>query len=161
MSALPLSRYIYYILLCKQIAPKGGGCSVVKSCPTLQPHELQHGSLPKGMCVCVCVRLVTQSCPTLCDPMDYRPPGSSVHGILQARVLECVAISSPRGSSQPRDRTQVSHIVGRFFTVWATREAQMELVSNAHTNLTKCKFTLKIIQPYSLIQCFSQVWHYG
>ena len=46
---------------------------------------------------------IAQLCLTLCDPVDYNPPGSSVHGILQARVLECVAISSSRGSSQPRD----------------------------------------------------------
>ena len=67
---------------------------------------------------------VAQSCLTLCDPMDCSPPGSSVHGIFQARVLECVAISFSRGSPQPRDRTQVSHIMGRCFTIWATREAQ-------------------------------------
>ena len=65
---------------------------------------------------------VTQSCLTLCSPMDCGPPGSSVHGIFQARVLEWVAISFSRRSSQPRNRTQVSHIVGRCFTVWATRE---------------------------------------
>ena len=52
-------------------------------------------------------------CPTLCDPMDCSPPGSSVHGILQARILEWVAISFSRGSSQPRDRTWVSCIAGR------------------------------------------------
>ena len=46
---------------------------------------------PRGVCVCVCE--VAQSCPTLCDPVDCSPPGSSVHGILQARILECVAIS--------------------------------------------------------------------
>ena len=63
-----------------------------------------------------------QLCLTLCDPMDCRLPGSSVHGIFQARVLEWVAISSSRGSSWPRDRTRVSHIVSRHFTVWATRE---------------------------------------
>ena len=65
-----------------------------------------------------------QLCLTLCDPMDCSLPGSSVHGILQARILEQVAISFSRGSSWPRDRTQVSCIAGRFFTVWATREAQ-------------------------------------
>ena len=54
--------------------------------------------------------------PTLCDPVDGDPPGSSVHGILQARMLEWVAISFSRGSSQPRDRTQVSRIAGGFFT---------------------------------------------
>ena len=68
---------------------------------------------------------VAQSCPTLCDPMDCSPPGSSVHGILQARVLEWGAIAFSRGSSQPRDRTQVSHIAGRRFNLWTTREAQL------------------------------------
>ena len=53
---------------------------------------------------------VAQSCPTLCDPVDCSPPSSSVHGILQARVLEWVAISFSRGFSQPRDQTYVSHI---------------------------------------------------
>ena len=61
--------------------------------------------------------LVAQLFPTLCDPTDCSPPGSSVHGILQARILEWVAMPSSRGSSQPRDRTQVSRIAGRFFTI--------------------------------------------
>ena len=65
---------------------------------------------------------VTQSCPTLCDPVDCSLPGSSVHGILQARMLEWVAISFSRASSRPRDRTRVSHIGGRRFNLWATRE---------------------------------------
>ena len=65
---------------------------------------------------------VAQSCPTLCYPMDCSLPGSSVHGIFQARVLEWVAISFSRVSSWPRDRNWVSRIVGRHFTVWATRE---------------------------------------
>ena len=68
--------------------------------------------------------LVAQSCLTLCDLMDYSPPGSSVCEILQARILEWVAMPSSRGSTQPRDRTQVSGIAGGFFTVWASREAQ-------------------------------------
>ena len=62
---------------------------------------------------------VAQSCPTLCDPVDGSPPGSSIHGILQARILECVAISFSRRSSRPRDRTRVSHIAGRRFNLWA------------------------------------------
>ena len=57
-----------------------------------------------------------------CDPVDY-----TIHGILQARILEWVAFSFSRGSSQPRDWTQVSHIAGRFFTSWATREAQIRV----------------------------------
>ena len=61
---------------------------------------------------------------TLCDPVDCSLPGSSVHGILQARILEWVTISFSRGSSRLRDRTRVSHIGGRCFNVWATREAQ-------------------------------------
>ena len=58
-----------------------------------------------------------QSCPTLCDPTDCSPPGSSVRGIFQARVLEWVAISFSRGSSQSRDQTQVSSIADGCFTV--------------------------------------------
>ena len=64
----------------------------------------------------MCV-LVIQSCLTLYDPVDCSLPGSSVHGISQASILEWVAISFSRGSSQPRDRTQVSCIAGGFFTV--------------------------------------------
>ena len=67
---------------------------------------------------------VAQSCLTLCNPVDCSPPGSSIHGILQARVLEWDAIAFSRGSSRPRDRTQVFHIAGRRFNLWATREAQ-------------------------------------
>ena len=65
---------------------------------------------------------VTQSCPTLWDPMDCSPPGSPIHGIFQARILEWVVISFSRRSFQPRDWAWVSRIVGRCFTIWATRE---------------------------------------
>ena len=74
--------------------------------------------------VLICIFLmkvkVIQLCLTLCNPMDC-----TVRGILQARILEWVAISFSRGSSQPRDRTQVSLIAGRFFTSWPTKEAQL------------------------------------
>ena len=79
--------------------------------------------------IVVVVVLVAQSCPTLCDPTDSNPPGSSVHGILQARILEWIAIPFSRGSSQLRDWTWVSCIAGGFFTVWVTREALAELSS--------------------------------
>ena len=69
-------------------------------------------------------------CPTLCNPMNCSPPGSSIHGIVQARVLEWVAISFSRGSSQPRDQTRVSCTAGRFFTDWATREALLKPNTN-------------------------------
>ena len=61
--------------------------------------------------------LVSQLGPTLCDPMDYSPPGFSVHRILQARTLEWIAIPFSRGTFQPRDRTLASGLAGRFFTV--------------------------------------------
>ena len=64
--------------------------------------------------------LVTQLCPTLCNSVDCSPPGSSVHGILQARILEWVAISFSRRSSWPRNQTGVSYTAGRFFTIWVT-----------------------------------------
>ena len=86
-------------------------------------------SLCMCVCVCVCV-LVTQSCLTLCDPVDCSPPGSSVHGILQARILEWVAISSSMGSSQPRDQTHLMPptLAGGFFTTSTTWEALVEPV---------------------------------
>ena len=77
------------------------------------------------------VCLVAQSCPALCDPMDCSPPGSSVHRIFQARILEWVTISFSRESSQPGDWTQVSSIAGRLFTTvspgkpsWYIRQSQ-------------------------------------
>ena len=77
---------------------------------------------------------VAQSCPTLCDPLDCRLPGSSLHEILQARVLEWVAISFSRGSSWTRDGTQVSWIPGRRFNLWATREAPGSIEEYIHLN---------------------------
>ena len=74
--------------------------------------------------------LDVQSCPALCNPMDCSPPDSSVHGILQARIPEQVAIPFSRESSPPRDQTPVSCITHRFFTVWAIREAQNKCTSN-------------------------------
>ena len=68
---------------------------------------------------------VPQSCPTLWDHMDCSPPDCCVREILQVKILEWVARPSSRGSSPPRDRTQVSCIAGTFFTIWATREAHL------------------------------------
>ena len=96
--------------------------------PTKKTHVPYHknGATPSpdiwAWCLLV---LVTQSCPTLCDPMDCSPPGSSVHGILQARILEGVAIPFSRGSSPPRNWTQVSWIAVGFFTIWAARGAHV------------------------------------
>ena len=80
------------------------------------------------------VHMHTQPSPTLCDPMDCSSPGSSVYGIFQARILEWVAISSPKGSFQPRDQTQVSHIAGRFFTPGeAPKEAKKKITENVNS----------------------------
>ena len=78
-------------------------------------------SMPGTVLRIMCVS-VAQSCPTLCDPVDCSLPGFSIHGILQARILEWVTISFSRGSSRPRDQTWVSCIAGRGFNLWATRE---------------------------------------
>ena len=76
--------------------------------------------------------LVAQSCQTLCDPMDYSLPGSSVHGIHMARILEWVTIPFSRASSGPRGRIRVSCTADRFFTTWATRKTpkRPEVVPN-------------------------------
>ena len=95
------------------------------------------------------VCLVAQLCPTLCEPMDCSPLGSSVHGILQARILEWVTIPFSRGSSGPRDLTQFSHIAGRFFTVWATGRNHAKECSNYCTTVLishATKVMLKILQ---------------
>ena len=68
--------------------------------------------------------VVTQLCLTLCDSIDWCPPGSSAHGVLQVGILESIAMPFSRASSQPRDQTQVSPIAGRFFTIWAIWETQ-------------------------------------
>jgi len=108
-----------------------------------------------------CLCLVAQSCLTFCDPFDCSPPGSSVHEILQARILEWVAMSSSRGSSQPRDQTQVSHIAGRFFTIWATREAQIFCLAIYKLNLNLSWINMSH-DPLLLPQCnwwdFVGIW---
>ena len=78
---------------------------------------------------------VAQSCPTLCDPINCSLPGSSVHGVFQARVLVWVAISFSRRSSPPRDQTWVSHIVDRRFTIWATRDGDTTLMEESEEEL--------------------------
>ena len=76
----------------------------------------------------LCMHVHAQSCLALCDPMDCSPPGSSVHGILQARILEWVAMRSSRGSSPPRDQTHISLVscISRQVTISTTCEAHCE-----------------------------------
>ena len=92
---------------------------------------------------------VTQPHLTFCNPMDCSPPGSSVHGILQVRILEWVAIPFSRESSWPRDWTCVSPIAGRFFTIWATRKALSSgALSQPHQQGPLCW-----IRPHSRVPC--------
>ena len=113
--------------------------------------------------------LVPKSCPTLCDPMDCSPPGSSVHGILQAGILEWVAISCSRGSSWPRDRTRVSYTAGRFFTTeppgkppnhWIAREF---LLSNLEFHdISQWRRALSTLMHLTLKHCMSNpTWVWG
>ena len=97
--------------------PRGGSCVPCSSC--IGRWVLHHWTTKESKVK------VAQWCLTLFDPMDY-----TVHGILQDRILECVAFPFSRGSSQPRDWTEVSRVAGGFFTSWAIREA--ELPGNMH-----------------------------
>ena len=90
---------------------------------------------------------VPQSCPTLCNPMDSSLPCSSIHGILQARILEWVAISFSSRSAWPRDWTWVSCTAGRFFTIWTTREAH-------HTDIRQLIEICWIFTSWQLISYF-------
>ena len=89
----------------------------------------------------VVASLAAKLCPTLCDPIDRSPPGSSVHGILQGRVLERVAFYFSRRSSQHSSRTQVSCTAGGFFTDRATRGAlYMYMDPHIHTERTALRW---------------------
>ena len=92
-----------------------------------------------------CCCLVAKSCPTLCNPMDFSPPGSSVHGISQTRILEWVAISFSRGSSWPRDQTWVSCTGRRILYWWAIRKAQSLITKK---KLRSFKLTNKLSDPW-------------
>ena len=104
---------------------------------------------------------VLQSCSTLCEPMDCSPLGSSVHGILQTRILEWVAIPFSKGSSQPRDRTWLFHFAGRLPTIWTTRA----VLWLPYT----CIFLLLILPFLNLLICLcvshsvvsDPLWPYG
>ena len=114
---------------------------------------------------CVCAQSL-QSCPTLHDVLHCSPPGSSVHGILQARILEWVAITNSRGSSKPRDWTWVSCIAGGFITNWATREDFVSQVNSIYNSrllrkywynfdefeIVNLGFVARICSPISILE---------
>ena len=91
---------------------------------------------PPGQMCCCC--LIAKLCRTLCDLVNCSPPGSSVHGISQARILEWAAISSSRGSSRPRNQTHVSCPGRRILYHWATREARGLDAAAAAKSLQLC-----------------------
>ena len=122
------------------------------------------------VCVCVCVCSVPQLCQTFCDFLDCRPPGSSVYGILQARILEWVTILFSRGSSQPRDQTHVSCSAGRFLTTEPSGKpiyihtyihTYIYIYTHTHTHIYAyiCKIRLKII--YYLFIIFYDFYNQG
>ena len=121
-SGVRLRVSVFSMVGCSFIHPCWTGtacCSLLTWAETKQVRQLIiHGAI---------ISEVAQLCPTLCDPLAYSLPGSPVHGIFQAIVLECIAISFSRGSSQPRARTRVSRAVDRRFTIWATREVSSKV----------------------------------
>ena len=103
---------------------------VEKQTPPDTLMERHFFNIDEKQCLIIIFKVkVSQSCPTLCDPMNCNLPGSSVHWILQARILEWVAVSFSRESSQPRDQTQVSRIAGGFFSIWTAQEACNHLIN--------------------------------
>ena len=111
---------------------------------TQQHYSLTYSTTRAITSVYLCAKLL-QLCPTLCDSVDCIPPGSSVHGILQARILEWVAMPSSRGFSWPRDQTCISCISCRFFTVWATREVLPQICHHLNSLADKRNFSIILI----------------
>ena len=115
------------------LADKCSSCHVTWSVCDVFPYQFQSWapeplSLSFSFSLCL-PQLVLQSRSILCDPMDCSLPGSSVHGVLQARILAWVAIPFYRRFSQSRDRTQVFCLAGRFFTICTTRGAFLSIIS--------------------------------
>ena len=111
--------------------------SDIKAKETIRKKTVrQHKYINISHLMQVCACSVTELCLTLCEPMDCSPPGSSLPGIFQARILEWVAISFSKGSSQPRNWTQVSCIGSQILSHWATREPQYRC-KNPQQNISK------------------------
>ena len=113
---------------------------------SINVYNIEPFHYPMCVCVCVCARARVckslLSCPTLCDPMDGSSSDSSVHGILQARILEWVAMPSSRGSSQPRDRTRIS------LSLWRWQAGSLPLVPLGKPLIIQ-ESAQKVLQPNS------------
>ena len=107
----------------KEIQGRGDRCTPMAAslCCTAETTTTSQSSY-------LCIALVTQLCPTLCDPIDCSPPGSSVHAILQARILTWVAIPFIRGSSWPRDQTQSPALQADFFFYHLSNQGSPKVV---------------------------------
>ena len=135
----------------------------LKTCPTRFPAtqraSLHPEQVPKAVLKVTrfnlhrCVCLVTQSCLTLCDPLNCSLPGFSVHGILQTRIMEWVAMPSSRGSSHPRHRTQVSCIAGRFF--YRLSHQGSSISTESESNLRRGRWQTAFL--FTHWQCYWQV----
>ena len=104
----------------------------------------------------LCVSCLVVS--VLSNSMDCSPPGSSVYGILQIRMLEWVAILFSRGSSWPRGWAQVSSIAGRFLTIWATREAPLTFLALCFQKRMQSDHMLYSLYPLLLVFKFNIFW---
>ena len=121
-----------------------------------------HSQFPEGKKVKV---IATQLCPTLCDPVDHSPPSSSVLGILQARILEWVATSYSRGSSQLRDHTRISCIGSWILHHWTTREAHCWYINSKYPKPSCLSYPVHFLPQTpiclhsSLSHFFKKCWH--
>ena len=119
----------------KEVVLPRGSCLPLAKMPSWTSIPSYFQVVCVSVCVCVCVCVCAQSCLILCDPMVWNLPGSSVHGISQARKLEWVAISYSRGASQPRDQTHISCLscIGRWILYrWTIWEALRGICVNAN-----------------------------
>ena len=120
-------------------------------------------SLPPSLSPSPCAKSL-QSCPTLCNPMDCGPPGSSVHGILQARILEWVAISSSRGSSWPKDQTHIYYIscIGRqvLYHYCHLESPSFSIHTHTHTHTHTLSLSLSLIHRSDLCICINHLQVY-
>ena len=125
----------------------GGHCIARKSQPQWKRHN--EATSVKILLLCCC-SLIAKLCLTLCEPVDYSPPGSSVHGIPQTRILECISNSFSKGSFRPRHWTLISYNDRQVLYQWATREAPNPTISVIQTSWLFATFSLWFVYQMSI-----------